>query len=120
MQFIRPSTVTADLLVTRQQWKLVKARTGCHSSPARNVPCPTAVISGPIRHAPAHVLHVWGLLSKTAKSAAFVVHTSFSLTSALSHTPAPQGQIGEPAESMSACLNPVSDNMRAVIICVHV
>ena len=44
-----------DLIVTRQQWTLVKARTGCHSSPAREVPYHNAVVSGPIRQAPAHV-----------------------------------------------------------------
>ena len=69
-----------DPLVTRQQWNLVKARTGCYSSPARNVPCPTAVVSGPIRQAPVHVLHAWELLSKTATSATFLVHTFSWLT----------------------------------------
>ena len=44
-----------DQLVTRLQWTLVKARTGCHSSPARNVPYHNAAVSGPIRQAPAHV-----------------------------------------------------------------
>ena len=52
---IRLLSLKNDQLVTRQQWTLVKARTGCHSSPAREVLYHNAAVSVPIRRAPAHV-----------------------------------------------------------------